>query len=59
MQVGANDPGDGALAVDVLSEAFAGTAIICYLEGPHGMDLAALVTEDRQFCRAGHPARHM
>ncbi|MBW4983917.1 hypothetical protein KZZ07_15340 [Mameliella sp. CS4] len=55
MQVSANDPGDHALAADVLSEEFAGTTIICYFEGPHGVDLAALVTEDRRFSRAWAP----
>ncbi len=55
MQVSANDPGDGTLAADVLSEAFAGTAFICYLEGPQGGEFTVLVTQDLRFRRAWAP----
>lgn len=47
MQVSASDPGEGALAAEFLSEEFAGTGIICYFEGPEGVELKAQVTEDQ------------
>ncbi|MCR9274597.1 MULTISPECIES: ABC transporter ATP-binding protein [Mameliella] len=57
MQVSASDPGEGALPAEFLSEEFAGTGIICYFEGPEGVELKAQVTEDQLANLAPEPGQ--
>lgn len=57
MQVSGVEPAGGAIAADFLSEEFAGTGIICYFEGPGGVELKAQVTETALAALAPEPGQ--
>lgn len=59
MQVSGTPPVGPSIEAEFLSEEFAGTGIICYFEGPEGVELKAQVSEDALAALALEPGRRV